>query len=116
MKRKLLFITLILLSGCTSHVQEDFTKYVDPTIGTVPFILHVTHPKMHLPNQMISMSPSKEDYISDQVEVFPLPASLNMRITLGDITNSSWKQKMTIDHDMEVYHPWYYSTYLIDDD
>ncbi|MCK7531251.1 MAG: hypothetical protein MZV63_09500 [Marinilabiliales bacterium] len=23
---------------------------------------------------------------------------------------------MNIDHDLEVYHPWFYSTYLIDDD
>ncbi|MCK7531365.1 MAG: hypothetical protein MZV63_10175 [Marinilabiliales bacterium] len=38
-----------------------------------------------------------------------------MKVTLGEITDSSWKQKMNIDHDLEVVHPWFYSTYLIDD-
>ncbi len=116
MKRKLLFVMLIFLSLTASYAQEDFTQYVDPTIGGFAFLLRVTHPNMHLPNQMISMTPKKDDYIADQVEVFPLPASLKMRVTLGDITNASWKQNMTIDHDLEVYHPWFYSSYLIDDD
>ena len=39
-----------------------------------------------------------------------------MKVTLGDITSSSWKAKMNIDHDLEVMRPWLYSTYLIDDD
>jgi len=115
-KLKLLFVVLIFMSVDAAYAQEDFTKYVDPTIGGVSHLLRVTSPQIHLPNQMISMSPAKKDYISDQVEVFPLLASLKMRVTLGYITNSSWKQKMTIDHDLEVYHPWFYSTYLIDDD
>ena len=40
---------------------------------------------------------------------------LKMKAILGETTNSSWNQKMNIDHDLEVYHPWLYSTYLIDD-
>ncbi len=116
MKLNLIFIALIFLTVTTSQAQEDFTKYIDPTIGTVPPLLRATHPNIHLPNQMITMHPVKEDYIPDQVEEYPLPASFNMRVTLGDITDASWSHRMTIDHDMEVYHPWYYSTYLIDDD
>ncbi|MCX6325174.1 MAG: GH92 family glycosyl hydrolase [Bacteroidia bacterium] len=106
-----------------SFSQEDFTKYIDPTIGNVAPFLVPTYPTMHLPNQMIRMFPVKQDYISDQVDAFPLQVVshrsagiLQMRVNLGEITNSSWKQKMNIDHDLEVVHPWYYSTYLIDDD
>ncbi len=39
-----------------------------------------------------------------------------MKLALGEITESSWNKKMYIDHDLEKVHPWYYSTYLIDDD
>ena len=103
--------------------QEDFTKYIDPTIGNVAQFLVPTYPTMHLPNQMIRMFPVKYDYLSDQIDAFPLQVVshrskgiLQMKLSLGDITNSSWKQKMNIDHDLEVVQPWFYSTYLIDDD
>ena len=116
----------ILLSAGSifpSFAQEDFTKYVDPTIGNVARFLVPTYPTFHLPNQMIRMFPVKKDYISDQVDAFPFQVTshrragiLQMKVSLGEITNVSWKKKMNIDHDLEVVHPWLYSTYLIDDD
>lgn len=116
----------ILLSACSifpSFAQEDFTQYVDPTIGNVARFLVPTYPTIHLPNQMIRMFPVKKDYISDQVDAFPFQVTshrragiLQMKVSLGEITNVSWKKKMNIDHDLEVVHPWLYSTYLIDDD
>jgi len=118
-------ITIAVLSVCSvfsSFSQEDFTKYIDPTIGNVAQFLVPTYPTIHLPNQMLRMFPVKQDYLSDQVDAFPLQVIshrsagiLQMRVTLGEITNSSWKQKMNIDHDLEVVHPWLYSTYLIDE-
>lgn len=116
-------IVVFIASIFTSSAQEDFTKYIDPTIGNVSRFLVPTYPTIHLPNQMLRMFPVKKDYISDQISAFPLQVVthrsagiLQMRVSLGEITNSSWKQKMNIDHDLEVVHPWYYSTYLIDDD
>ena len=116
---------VVLLSVCTGFIsfsQGDFTKYIDPTIGNVAQFLVPTYPTMHLPNQMVRMFPIKLDYLSDQVEAFPMQVTshrqagiLKMKAILGEITNSSWNQKMNIDHDLEVYHPWLYSTYLIDD-
>lgn len=116
------FVLLSFFSCITSFAQEDFTRYVDPTIGNVAQFLVPTYPTMHLPNQMIRMFPVKQDYLSDQVEAFPLQVTshrqagiLQMKVTIGEITNSSWNQKMNIDHDLEVVHPWFYSTYLIDE-
>ena len=107
----------------TSFSQEDFTKYIDPTIGNVAPFLVPTYPTMHLPNQMMRMYPIKKDYISDQVDAFPFqvtahrsPGILPMKIAVGVVNDASWNKKMTIDHDLEVIHPWFYSTYLIDDD
>lgn len=117
------FLPLSLLICTTSFEQENFTKYIDPTIGNVAPFLVPTYPTMHLPNQMIRMFPIKQDYISDQVEAFPFQVTsyrragiLQMKVSNGEITPSSWDQNMNIDHDLEVYHPWLYSTYLIDDE
>lgn len=123
MKKNILiaFISLILVTSI--FAQEDFTKYVDPTIGNVAQFLVPTYPTMHLPNQMIRMFPVKYDYLSDQIDAFPLQVVshrakgiFQMKIVPGDVTNLAWEQQMNIDHDLEVVHPWFYSTYLIDDD
>ena len=124
LSKKLLAIFIIILSiSSTYFSQEDFTKYIDPTIGNVSRFLVPTYPTMHLPNQMIRMFPIKKDYISDEVEAFPFQVTshrskgiVQMKVSIGDITNDSWKQKMNIDHDLEIVNPWFYSTYLIDDD
>jgi len=121
---KSLAIAILSLSlVSSSFAQEDFTKYMDPTIGNVARFLVPTYPTIHLPNQMIRMFPVKKDYISDQVTAFPLQVVthrsagiLQMKVSLGEITDLSWKQKMNIDHDLEIVKPWHYSTYLIDDD
>jgi len=122
-RKSLVVLFLSVCSVINSFSQEDFTKYIDPTIGNVAQFLVPTYPTMHLPNQMIRMFPVKQDYISDQVEAFPMQVTshrqagiLQMKVTLGEITKASWNQKMNIDHDLEVVHPWLYSTYLIDDD
>ena len=77
----------------TSFAQEDFTKYIDPTIGNVAQFLVPTYPTFHLPNQMLRMFPVKQDYLSDQVEAFPFQVIthrqagiLKMKVTTGEIT------------------------------
>ena len=122
--KKLVVLALLSVSAIfTSIAQEDFTKYIDPTIGNVARFLVPTYPTIHLPNQMIRMFPIKKDYISDQLEAFPLQVVthrssgiMQMKVGLGEISAQSWRQKMNIDHDLEVVHPWFYSTYLIDED
>ena len=118
-----LIVLLTLLSVNLSCAQEDNTKYIDPTIGNVSRFLVPTYPTIHLPNQMLRMFPVKQDYISDLVRAFPfqVPAHrrqgiLQMKTTLGDVNNNSWNKGMAIDHDLEIVHPWLYSTYLIEDD
>ena len=122
MRKIIILLNLSFFSIISSFAQEDFTKYVDPTIGNVARFLVPTYPTIHLPNQMIRMFPIKKDYISDQVEAFPLQVTqhrskgiFQMKVSLGELSDASWNKKMNIDHDLEVIHPWLYSTYLIDD-
>jgi predicted alpha-1,2-mannosidase len=124
MSKKYIFLSLLLLSISISvtFAQQDFTKFVDPRIGNVSTLLVPTYPTFSLPNQMLRMFPIKTDYIADQITGWPLQVMshreagiLRMKVSLGEITNKSWTQKMTIDHDREIVRPWHYSTYLVDD-
>jgi hypothetical protein len=120
--RKILPAIAISFISVTASGQEDFTKYVDPTIGNVSQLLVPTFPTFSLPNQMIRMFPIKPDYIADQVTAWPFQVEthrtagiLRMKVSLGEITPETWRKKMTIDHDLEVVRPWHYSTYLVEE-
>ena len=121
---KLAFASFLVISFfSTAKAQTDFTKFVDPSIGNVSTFLVPTYPTFQLPNQQLRMFPIKTDYIADQVTAWPLQVMshreagiLRMKVSLGEITNKSWTDKMTIDHDRETVHPWHYSTYLVDED
>jgi predicted alpha-1,2-mannosidase len=71
---------------------------------------------------MIRMFPNKTDYISDVINGFPLQVTAHRRqgilqfnVGTNRMSSESWKNSMPIDHDLEVVHPWFYSTYLIED-
>lgn len=122
LKKPLGVVIFLIYSILNSFSQEDCTKYIDPTIGNVAQFLVPTYPTFQLPNQMLRMFPIKQDYISDEVEAFPLQVIshrqagiLKMKVTNGEVTPSSWDKKMNIDQDLEIVHPWFYSTYLIED-
>ena len=119
-----LYLSAAVLNSCSAPADPvDNTIYVDPTIGNVSRFLVPTYPTIHLPNQMLRMIPEKKDYISDQVESFPLQVHAHrnrglfrMKLSLGEVTGDTWDNKMVIDHDLENVHHWLYSTYLIDED
>lgn len=101
----------------------DPTHHIDPTIGNVSRFLVPTYPTFHQPNQMLRMVPQKKDYISDEVEAFPLQLAghrnkglFQMKVWTGPLSGNGREEKMYIDHDLEINHPWHYSTYLIEKD
>ncbi|HEX2536214.1 MAG TPA: GH92 family glycosyl hydrolase [Chitinophagaceae bacterium] len=98
-------------------------RFVDPTIGNVGHLLQPTRPTVHLPNQMMRMYPVRKDYIDDQISSFPgivlshrLGEAFALMPSVRPLTAAAWKQPATYDHDLEVTRPYYYSTYLIDED
>ena len=97
--------------------------YVDPYIGGMGYLLHPTRPNVQLPNQMIRMHPMRADYLDDQISFFPLTMISNRKGELfgvlpgtGKEEEGTWKERQTYDHDLEITRPYYYSTYLIDED
>ena len=126
-----IFFVLLVLSACTPAQKnagtENKTKnnldFVDPYIGNVGQLLQPTRPNVQLPNQMIRMHPIRADYLDDQISSFPLTMSSHRQTPLfgvlpgtGNPENGTWHIRQTYDHDLEIVKPYYYSTFLIDED
>ncbi len=123
---KLLFTGIIFLFLC-GFMPIDNKKtnlgYVDPYIGGMGHLLHPTRPNVQLPNQMIRMHPLRADFLDDQISFFPLTMISHRKGELfgvlpgtGSAEAGTWKVRQTYDHDLEIARPYYFSTYLIDED
>lgn len=116
------FFSIASAGPASAQTGDDATlNYIDPRIGSVGQLLEPTRPTMHQPNQMIRMYPKRADYIDDQISSFPLNMVSHrlgevfaIKPINGTLSTASWDEKMPYDHDLEVIHPWHYSTYLID--
>jgi len=108
------------------------TGYIDPTIGNVGALLEPTRPTVFLPNSMVRVYPVRKDYMDNCISSFPL-TMVSHRLgeafsvkpypgspragTAGEVEigEDAWKRRMPYDHDLEVTRPWYYSTWLEND-
>ena len=104
-------------------VKQTALNYIDPTIGNVGRLLEPTRPTVQLPNQMIRFTPQRKDFLDDQITSFPLNVVSHrmgqvfaLKPSIDPVSRDSWQKKMTYDHDLEINKPWYYSTYLVDDE
>lgn len=104
-------------------IHVSWARYIDPLIGNVAPLLNSNRPVAHLPNQMVRVFPTRQDYLDDQITAFPL-TSLNVitpqvvfgvRPAAGPMTDNVWTRRMTYEYDLEVNRPWYYSTYLLEE-
>src|SRR5882672_11143312 len=98
-------------------------SYIDHRIGNVGQLLEPTRPLVHLPNQMIRFAPDRRDYFDDQITSFPLNIVshrlgqvFSLKPSVKEVVPASWQGGMTWDNELEVNKPWYYSTFLIDDE
>jgi len=116
-------LVLPITFGISTYAQKSNLDAVDPYIGGVGFLLHPTRPNVQLPNQMIRMHPLRADYLDDQISFFPLTMISHRKGELfgilpgtGKKEDGTWKERQTYDHDLEIVRPYYFSTYLIDED
>lgn len=93
--------------------------YIDPTIGNVGQLLEPTRPTVQLPNQLIRFTPQRRDFMDDQISSFPLcivSHRLGEVFSLKPSATEAPNERQKYDHNLEINRPWYYSTYLLDDD
>ena len=117
-----LAIFIFIVTSCSTNqtIKIDNVQYVDPQIGGVAPFLQPTRTRIHLPNSMVRMYPERDDYRDDQITSFPLTTRkhrsdllFNILPVSGDILEnempiSAW------DQELEIAHPYYYSTWLED--
>jgi len=125
---KRLLSLCIAIFGCfhattQTRTPDSILNYVDPSIGNVGWLLEPTIPVVHLPNQMIRVSPQRKDYLDQQISSFPLNIVshrlgqvFSLKPSIAPVTAASWDKRMFFDHDLETRKPWYYRTWLTEDE
>jgi len=113
----------VFVSCDTAGPGNKLLEYIDPTIGNVAQLLEPTRPTAYLPNQIIRVHPIRKDYLDDQISGFPLTVvshrlgtAFCIKPAISPVSSESWNEKMPYDQDLEITRPWYYSTYLLNDD
>ncbi|SEW49730.1 GH92 family glycosyl hydrolase [Chitinophaga arvensicola] len=96
---------------------------IDPTIGNVGALLEPTRPTVQLPNQMIRFTPQRKDYMDDQISDFPLNVVSHrlgqvfaVKPAVGAVSKEAWQNRLAYDHNLEINQPWYYSTWLLNEE
>ena len=133
------FVALLLTMGFVAVAQRspdgegepDNLQYVDPTIGNIAALLQPTRPTVQLPHQMIRMYPMRKDYADDQITDFPLIVvshrlgqAFSIRPSRDAASGDGREESgadgkvsaMACDQGAEITRPWYYYTYLLDED
>jgi predicted alpha-1,2-mannosidase len=120
-KYKPFLLALFFVSVSWTHGIAQ-TAEVDPTIGNIGQLLEPTRPTASLPNQPIRVYPIRKDWLDDQITCFPLTAVSHrlgevfaLRPSTKPVDLRQWSVRMPYDHDLEITRPWYYSTFLLDD-
>jgi predicted alpha-1,2-mannosidase len=122
MKKTNCLLLLILFLCLSAHAHDTIPSIdlIDPTIGNVGQLLEPTRPTVQLPNQLIRFTPQRKDFMDDQISDFPLNIvshRLGQVFSLKPaLSKNDWQTRMAYDHNLEINKPWYYSTWLLDEE
>jgi len=113
-----LLLTIACITGC-SPVKEP-VDYVNNRIGNISILLVPTFPTTNLPNSMLRMNPSHNEFVTDRMRGFPLniPAhrgnDVLMLMPFGGDREPDPNVNYRYDH--EITKPYRYSVFLDDHD
>ncbi|CAL1517986.1 GH92 family glycosyl hydrolase [Chitinophaga sp. MM2321] len=115
--------TMKVLAGDTIPGNRQNIDLIDPTIGNVGHLLEPTRPTVQLPNQLIRFTPQRQDFMDDQISSFPLTIVshrlgqvFSIKPSIEAPGKTAWQSRMAYDHNLEVNKPWYYSTWLLNEE
>lgn len=111
---------IFILSGLLAASCGDSSgnvDYVDPNIGGVGFILQPTRPTVHLPNQMIRLSPLRDDLLDEYISCYPLAlTSYRLSSVFGFLPVKEESARNTLGkkslYDNEITTPYLYTADL----
>ena len=114
----LLFSAVVFLSCAVSSKKEP-VDYINTRIGNISHLLVPTFPTTHLPNSMLRMIPSHNEFITDRMAGFPLNVpshrqgeALMLMPYCGEIEGLT--PSIQYRYDQEVSTPYSYSVWLDD--
>ena len=119
--KKLLFQTtlFLLLCSCIGKIEKTPVDYVNNRIGNISHLLVPTYPTTHLPNSMLRMIPTHNEFTTDRMEGLALNSpshrqghSLLLLPYRGDVKDFGGTLKYRYDHEKST--PYSYSVYLDD--
>ena len=114
--KKLLFQTtlFLLLCSCISKIEKTPVDYVNNRIGNISHLLVPTYPTTHLPNSMLRMIPTHNEFTTDRMEGLALNSpshrqghSLLLLPYRGDVKDFDGNLKYRYDHEKST--PYNYS-------
>ena len=125
MRKSYLFLSFLLLCGflnfsCQNgNTQKEPVDYVNTRIGNISILLVPTFPTTHLPNSMLRMIPTHNEFVTDRMEGFPLnyPSHRQGDVLILKPWNGDFKSfdsQMNYRYDYEISTPYRYSVFLDD--
>ena len=63
-------VALACIAGCRQ--AKEPVDYVNNSIGNISILLVPAFPTTHLPNSMLRMLPTRNEYVTDRMRGFPL--------------------------------------------
>ena len=113
----LLVLLTILSCDSTTESEIDPVDYVNPYMGNISHMLVPTYPTVHLPNSMLRVIPSRDDYTSVLLKGLPLittshrgRSAFNLSPFQGKKTEI--KPVINYSYDLEQITPYSYSVFL----
>jgi len=114
----LAFLWAVSTAFASAQIKEP-VDYVNTRIGNISLLLVPTYPTTHLPNSMLRMIPSHNEFVSDRMAGLPLNVPSHRQ---GDVLllmpycddGSSLTNLGSYRYDQEVSKPYYYSVFLDD--
>ena len=115
----ILLLSAIFLLSCSESAKKEPVDYVNTRIGNISLLLVPTFPTTHLPNSMLRMIPSHNEFITDRMAGFPLNIpSHRQGEVLMLMPYCGEKEGLTSSiqyrYDQEVSTPYSYSVWLDD--
>ena len=117
-KINILLIALVCFASCSKPEKEP-VDYVNNRIGNISILLVPTFPTTHLPNSMLRMIPTHNEFVTDRMSGFMLNLPSHRRsevLLLMPFCSDVEKLNINIDYryDHEITKPYRYSVFLDD--
>lgn len=120
--RKFAWLSVVIccLSAYGARSEPEPVDYVNPYMGNISHLLVPTYPTIHLPNSMLRVYPSRQDFTGDLLEGLPVAVTSHRGSSAFGINPVSGDRPLApfikYSYDNEKITPYSYRVYLDEED